>query len=322
MKPSEFTRTVKARSAFASIDLARAIQHGYESFHHEDGRRSVWVFPRTGQNYDLLDLYRRSKKLTSALATPHGWFWRLPDENLELAAKFLQRFGPFEPLTFRLNGGDEYTSLDLGDFWNKQRRFHAVTTLWINLENIAALRESWLELHARLEEIDIADEFPLGSIPKRVESGHIELDLTLFQELRSLPPHADHVRSWLQVQDPSALIHEAIELVTSELHGHLRHLAHWRPSADATRPRFELTLIPDNLWSALWYLFALDTQAGVGWRICPTHQRLFYPPRKDRFYCTSKEQCRHSSQKWWNGNKDEQLEKRRAARRRQGATKK
>ena len=45
----------------------------------------------------------------------------------------------------------------------------------------------------------------------------------------------------------------------------------------------------DSLLSAIWDLFAADT-AGVPWRICPNDQNVFYPPRADRFYCTSAEQ--------------------------------
>jgi hypothetical protein len=239
----------------------------------------------------------------------------MPHENLELAAKFLKFYGPFNRLTLQLNGGDEYAWLDLGDFWNKQLRFHAVTKLWINLENIPALRESWAELQARLSQIDDADQFPLGSIPRSEGNGNVELELEMFQPLRSLASDGDNIRSWLEKQDPAAMNQEAIELVTGELHGHLRHLAHWRPSAGNVRPGFELTLVPDSLWSALWYLFALDTQLGVGWRICPNHQKLFYPSRKDRFYCTPKEQQQRSKLEWWERHKDAELQKRREARR-------
>ncbi len=319
--PAEFSNTVKARTpAFGEIDLTEALQNGYVSFRHEDGRRTVWMFLRVGEDYDLLKLYHGARKLHTAVATAHGWFWGLPYENFDLAARFLKNFGPFGKLTLELNGAGQYSLLDLGDFWNKQRRFHAVTKLWINLEHVAALRESWIELHARLGQIDVADEFPVGSIPKRDESGHVELELTLFQELRTLP--AERVRNWLDNQNPERLRLDAVELVTGELHGHLGDLARWRPRTGPVRPSFELILVPDNLWSALWYLFARDTQLGVGWRICPNHNKLFYPPRKDRFYCTANEQQRQSKQRWWDRNKEPELRKRREARRREGGAKK
>jgi len=329
MNPSEFSRTSKARLPLReiAIKLEQAIPKGYLSVQHEDGYRSVWIFLKPGRDYDLLKGYHQAKSWPGAVATPHGWFWSLPHENFERAAKFLKFFGPFSRVTIRWHGADEYVLLDLGDFWNKQRRFNAVTKLWINLENIPVLRESWVELHARLSEIDIADDFPLGSIPRPEESGHVEFDLTILQDLRSLASDGESVRNWLEKQDAATIRQQAIDLVTGELHGHLRHLARWRPSAGTVRPSFDLTLVPDNLWSALWYLFALDSQLGVGWRICPNHQKLFYPPRKDRFYCTTEEQQRQSKLAWWERHKEAELQKRRAARRgtgiprRKGATK-
>src|ERR1035438_4536027 len=159
--PSEFKGTIKARTALRDIDLKQATSTGYESVRHEDGYRSVWIFLRAGSNIDWLKIHRRAKITAQALATPHGWFWGLPHENFGLAAKFLKFFGPFGPVTLRLNGGDEYAWVDLGDFWNKHLRFKAVTKLWITLEDIGALRLSWAELHACLKQIDVADDFPL-----------------------------------------------------------------------------------------------------------------------------------------------------------------
>jgi hypothetical protein len=312
--PSEFKGTIRARTALRDIDLKQATSTGYASVRHEDGCRSVWIFLKAGSDIDWLEIHHRAEVSAKALMTPHGWFWGLPHENFELATKFLKYFGPFSPVILQLNGAD-YAPLDLGDFWNKRLRFNAVTKLWINLENIPALRKNWAELHACLKKIDVADDFPLGSIPKPDASGHVELDLPILEDLRNQAPNGESVKNWLEEQDAATLAEEAISLVAGELHAHLWHLADWRTGAGTVRPSFELTLVPVSLWSALWYLFALDTQSGVGWRICPNDQRLFYPPRKDRFYCTTEEQQLHSKLEWWETHKETELEKRRAARR-------
>jgi hypothetical protein len=316
--PSTFTTAIKARLPFKEIDLAQAIPRGYVSVQHEDGYRSVWIFLKAGSYYDLMKDYRRAMKRGRVDTTPHGWFWGLPSENFELAARFLNNFGPLgQSFTVRLDGGDEYAWLDLGDFWNKQLRFKTVTKLWITLEDIRALRESWAELGAQLARVDAADDFPVGSILMPKDTGHVELDLTILRQLRDLVSTGGNIKGWLENDvDASTIRRETISLVEGELHGQLRQLARWRRVPGTMRPGFELTLAPNTLWSALWYLFALDTQSGVGWRICPHHQRLFYPPRSDRFYCTTEEQTQHSRLAWWEKHKGPELEKRRKARRR------
>lgn len=322
-KPSEFLGTAKAtRLPLRAIDLEQGIQDGYVSVLHEDGYRSVWILLKLGSDYDWLKIFHRAKTSTKVLATPHGWFWGLPHENFDLAAKFLKLFGPLYPVMLRLNGtpdyaGDDYAWLDLGDFWNKHLRFKAVTKLWICLEDIDALQKSWEELHSCLKQIDDADDFPLGSIPRPYASGNVGLDLPILCDLRNQAASGQSVKNWLEKQGAATLRQESLALVTSELHAHLWQLSHWRECAGTVRPSFELTLIPDNLWSALWYLFALDTQLGVGWRICPNHQKLFYPPRKDRFYCTPEEQQTQSKLAWWETHKQEQLARRRVERRQQ-----
>jgi hypothetical protein len=140
--------------------------------------------------------------------------------------------------------------------------------------------------------------------------------LRILQHLRQLASTGESGRDWLEKTiDAPTLREETISLVEGELHGQLWQLARWRRAPRDLRPGFELALFPNSLWSALWYLFALDTQSGTGWRICPDHKRLFYPPRKDRFYCTTEEQQLHSKLAWWQNHKETELEKRRAARR-------
>ncbi|MFZ0634321.1 MAG: hypothetical protein WCC98_08955 [Candidatus Acidiferrales bacterium] len=60
--------------------------------------------------------------------------------------------------------------------------------------------------------------------------------------------------------------------------------------------RFHRHLRVDSLLSVIWEQFAMDS--GAPWRICPNDGKVFYPPRADRIYCTSKEQVEASKKNY------------------------
>ena len=123
---------------------------------------------------------------------------------------------------------------------------------------------------------------------------------------------------WLQAADPKTLRKEAIDIVQNELNAHLAaYWPRWQALDGGTRPRFGLATSGGSLWTELWYLFALDTSVKYGWRICREHlDKVFYPPRKDRYYCTPEEQQQYSRIRWWNLHKQEQLRRRKETRQR------
>jgi hypothetical protein len=71
----------------------------------------------------------------------------------------------------------------------------------------------------------------------------------------------------------------------------------WEPGRGNDADKFSIRLAYDSLLAAIWNQFASDT-SGVPWRLCPHHQRFFYPPRKDRFFCESWEQVAYSNAKY------------------------
>ncbi len=317
--PSQFKNTVKARTQLRDLDLQQALSDGYASIQHEDGYRTVWIFLEPRQEYDLVEEYWRARQRAQLALTPHGWFWHLPPEDLQLAAKFWKNFGSIGwPITLNVHTSTvegEYFWLDLGDFWNKQRRFKAVTKLWVALEDINELRKSWAELRVELTQINSAEDFPLGAAPKPEGSGFNWLESPLCEYLTSPDSKDRSSENALNEMEGPTLQRETVSIVQWELNAQLRAVPGWQPQSNMTRPGFELTLVPVTLWSAMWYLFALDTQANVGLRICPHCNKLFYPPRKDRLYCTSELQVQHSKLEWWQQHKDEELQKRKAKRR-------
>jgi hypothetical protein len=316
--PLDFANVKRARTSLKDLDLEEAISKGYASTRHEDGGRSVWVFLKMEEKkYDLVQDYWKARQRGRIELTAHGRFWNLPHGDLRAATGFWRQFGPLgHPIVLRLNDAeDEYSWFDLGDFWNKLRRFRATMNTWIMMEDLAGLRTSWIEFSANLSEINEADVFPFGSLPIRGEAGSIEMDSRLLLELGNSDKQA--FQRWLDNLDGSTLRRETAHLIACELNARLGGLPRWHCASHADRPGFDLALIPGTLWSAMWYLFALDTRTGVGPRICPNHEKLFYPPRRDRFYCTTEEQTYHSRLNWWERNKETELEKRRAARREQ-----
>lgn len=320
-KPSDFQKVVKARKGDlrALHDCHKELKsRGYISLKHEDGTRTVWLFYRVGEDYNLSEEHVKTLQRKRVDITPHGRFWSLPDRNVFSAAKFLQHFGPLDrPMGFEVWTADEprdkYAWQDLGDFWNKMRRFKAVTTTWITLEDVAALKKSWLELQSQLTQINQASDFPFGSSPLPGQKGAISIESELLARMEDCDQHS--FQTWLEALDFRSLQKETVSLIECELQAQLQLLSTWQATPGNSRPGFRLTLTPLNLWTALWYFFAQDTTAGVGWRICPHCQKLFYPPRRDRFYCKSELQVQYSRLRWWNEHREEELEKRKAKRR-------
>lgn len=310
--PSEFKNVVRARSALA--DLGDLVSKGYVSDKHTDGSLSIWICLKREQTYNLLREYGKARELRKVRATAHGWFWSLPEGDLPKAVKFWRRFGQLEPpVVFRLSGvGDEYKPLDLGDFWNKQRRFRAVTKVWLSLEDIPGLRRSWVEFKKQLEAIDAAEDFPFGSLIFRGGTLPTEIDSPLLAQLRDADQRS--FEEWLNQMDDLALRGQSISLIECELNAQLGALSVWRYMYGAEKPGFKLAPIPRTLWSALWYLFLLDANVGTGLRICPHCRELFYPPRKNSQYCTTELQSHYAQIRWWEKNKEQELAKRRASR--------
>lgn len=105
---------------------------------------------------------------------------------------------------------------------------------------------------------------------------------------------------------------KAIATIQEEINAHaIPDLRPWWHRVENNRmPAFALALRTLSLWSAIWQFFARDT-LGVGWRVCPHCNKVFYPPRRDRFFCTTELQQLHSKRQW--AKKDRHLRRRRGA---------
>ena len=81
----------------------------------------------------------------------------------------------------------------------------------------------------------------------------------------------------------------SFHLINLELNSHMRgrHIVwqrSWEPRKEGWRP----VVWTESLWSAMWEFWGWDT-ASASWRRCPHCQRLFYPKRRDQFYCTPRQ---------------------------------
>ena len=272
----------------------------------DSGDYRLLLARRSGKEYDIDEEYEKTRT-RSAVVTPHGLFWTLPANNLVAALRFMGQYGPL--------GSSGFLGIDVSDFFRKQIRFKLVTRLWFTLRDEYAHREAWRDLAANIVEINRADEFPVGGGLRNV-SYPLEHEWTRDQQ---------EFERWVEEASPLSLLSQAIVLVRMEVNKHLEGtplIYDVVPGTPAKRYKldnlsFELSLERKDLWSHLWYLFALDTSRKPRLRLClePSHgEKLFYAPREDRYFCTSEEQKRFSKQDWWDRNKEPELRKRKLER--------
>jgi len=291
---------VVSETHWVEQDFKRIWPRGYAYKEQRDGKCKLYLLAKVKDPYRVAEDYKRAKSRLRAQLTPHGYFWELPYGDLGAVASFIGSFGPLTgELSEILN--DEFCWIDLEDFWKKQRRFKLITKLWITYERTDTLRNCWSELCACIGELDRAEDFPIGSLP--FHDG--------FRQVRKpweRPPFGGNLARWIREVTPETLRRESNLLIHCELNSQLREWrpvwrAQDRPKGDqlrtSERPQYQMVVErTDCLWKELWYMFALDTAAPRGWRICPHCDRIFYPPRNDRWYCTSELQVEYSKRKW------------------------
>jgi hypothetical protein len=98
-----------------------------------------------------------------------------------------------------------------------------------------------------------------------------------------LPCHLGHILDASFEEQRS----EAIALLGIEIDRHIANRkVQWLQEEDFWRLQVSSAT---SLWDMIWDLFASDS-SGTVWRVCPHCQRIFYPARADRFYCTTRQQ--------------------------------
>jgi hypothetical protein len=247
------------------------------------------------------DLARRRNR--PALA-PHGLFRKLAHGNHFQAVEFLSSFGPLRLGESDPNLGSGSFWLDLRDFWAKHARFVATADLWQVRNYGPLLRQAWKRLKERINEIDAAAAEPFAStmivdwerVGLRVRREEMDFEgediglpwrwetQTFLDRLESSTD--EQLRLW------------AVAAVSRELHLNAAGEIWWRYEGPANGDRFMPELRGGDLWNAIWMLLAQDTSGSGAWRVCPHCNKIFYPPRKDRLYCTPRLQELASKREW------------------------
>ncbi len=258
------------------------------------------LWGRLSESYDIRTAYDRAVKKGDPYLSPHGLFRRLqPGDNFH-AVEFLEKFGPLThpwslgeiplnkgrdpfknerhfiakhvprhvPTTrprITFNEVIDTVRVDLKEFWAMHAKFRLIAQLYESRDDKKGLIQAWREFYDNRPR----DWVVLGP-------GHFgDLERSGFRYQRS----------------------EALALVELELNHQMADCSvRWEPT-DRSRESWRLSIRMHSLWSVIWELFASDA-ARVPWRLCPHCQRVFYPPRRDRFYCTTRQQTLASKRKY------------------------
>lgn len=243
--------------------------------------------------YNVRKTHERAQGKHDPLLAPHGFFRALRYGNNLHAVEFLKTFGPLK-LSLPERLGTETLVVSFEEFWAMHRRFCLVAELWESLDDPERLRGAWRTVYQHRAQASSAEELPMGALAILDSSGAEQW------EALALPWKAEQnpFEKWLPSALTSTLRDHALSLIHRELNLHMRQRAFvWERGWESTGRKFRPVTHVDSLWSMIWELFGLDT-AGLSWRRCPHCQKLFYPKRKDQFYCTPRQQALASKRRY------------------------
>jgi hypothetical protein len=277
----------------------------------EQGDKMVpHVLITPGESYIIDAEHERSRREEDPYLSPLGFFRGLKPGAPLHALQFLQAFGSLEyfdesvprkqvlPENVAISGFMRSFWVNIDDFWrNRHSRLLAVSSLWEARNNASALRDA-----AELIDTLPFDRPAIGARNKgngEYTSGY--------------GPWHGNPEAWWSRTSETEIKKAVLEVIEREiqLHAGLDGHLEWTGSLEGPDMRFRATPVFTSLWAAMWHLFARTMNEGLGWRVCPHCSRLFYPKRKDSYFCRPEYQRQFSKNQWWEEHKDEQLERRR-----------
>jgi len=288
---------------------------------HDDLRPFFFFVPRLSQ-YTVDNDYHKAKAESDGQYSPHTALRTLKAGDVEAALDFVNEFGPLElldeseprtPIELEdLLDQDEFLPdtqetllqsrgiwVSLDEFWQKQQRFVAVVELWESRESPGAMRSA-------LSKIAVLPFNPPIGTSRRGDS-------RVFWS-HTLPWRDGYFNAWERQANEKELREAAAEIIKCELTHNAGSMETLWTCSSPSRLQFHLIPRAGSLWSAIWHLFARDASTGLGWRICPHCHKVFYPKRRDSYFCSPKFQKQHAAQRWWDEHSEQELEKRREKR--------
>lgn len=267
-----------------------------------------------GPSYNVRAAWEKALKKCDPLFSPHGFLRSLQPGNNHHALEFLATFGPLT-----IPQAEEHVSsvdVDLQAFWRDQQLFSQLIRLYEVRDEPRALKDAWRiviehrpphEIFKSLRALEFFAHTPglirpspellrtktvaqLSHFMMRCEEARRDLIVMAEAGARAEFPESGSLPFGLSdiLTRPTKVQHaEALGLLYIELNRHVgERLVKWHLKADSWTMKVSA---PNSLWDMIWELFAMDS-AGIEWRVCPHCNRLFYPPRRDRYYCTSRQQ--------------------------------
>lgn len=227
--------------------------------------------------YDPRKAYEEAKTQHDPYLSPHGLFRRLKHGDNRHAKEFLTTFGPLT-LPNGINSPSHHR-VSTTEFWAYHRRFCSVAQLWEAGSNRKKLVAAWQNLWRHRADAEAIEGPFFNKSPWELLNQDIE--------------------PWTGSANTKVLQHEAIGLLHQELNRHSQNTRiGWEKGWEPTKRKFRLRLFPESLWDAIWLFLGWDTASEMGWRQCPHCQRIFYPKRKDQYYCTPSQQALASKREY------------------------
>ena len=287
----------------------------------DDGKLNETTIALTrGDLYSVQSTYSKAHESKNPLLAPHGLLRSLRYGEKSDLIQFLATFGPLEwhwEEKWSLPNANEYARqhadeiplahVNIAEFWACQIEFTLIAGLWEAWSDVRLLQDAYVNL--ALNRVRLAHDVWTVMVPylklaagleKLVPHNRANLWSRPSPRLADTPLDFEAFIAGLRKQPIKWLRHWAAILMQHELclHSEKRKPAWASFGEEKEKVYFKMSLDLNTLWEAVWEMFGQDTAKPLGWRICPHCGKLFYPPRKDRVYCTSEQQALASKREW------------------------
>jgi hypothetical protein len=274
-----------------------------------------------GGSYDVHETYEEAGRRRNARLSPHTALRTAYGDRGIL--EFLAQFGPLlksEPhvilenpspekavdwhgSTLRISSAPSQFFINLYDFRRRQKCYSMALRLYDALHDEDRLRREWRDAAVGMQEI------VRGGFPPILRNEHVKrwlvepvneaFDVSIWELEREFEPSQPTLTDWVAKAPVEELRTLARDAIVRAVDGNTGERVRWDVrTGEGGRPILRPVVETPSLWAAIWNFFAMDTDNGKLWRLCPHCNKIFSPPRKDRYYCTARLQQLSSKRKW------------------------